>query len=116
MQGSPSTSNEHTHVPTWSSLAGLRSQNWPAKVAATAAISALCEAKAPTLEPHAVPTLDLLVQELPGRIWGGKESLLAAAGALGSFCTASVDAQVCICRHYEHGSRACTQVLAHYAH
>ena len=73
---------------------GLQSQNWPAKVAAAAAISAMCEAKAPTLAPHAASTMDLLVKELPGRIWSGKESLLAAAGALGSFHAASVDTKV----------------------
>ena len=64
-------------------------------MAAAAAISALCEAKAPTLGPHAGPTMQLLVKELPGRIWAGKESLLDAAGALGSFCAASVDTEVC---------------------
>ena len=74
--------------------AGLQSHNWPQKVAAAASLSAMCEAQAPTLAQHAEGTTKLLLVELPGRIWAGKEALLDAAGALGSTYPASVDCEV----------------------
>ena len=63
-------------------------------MAAAASLGAICEAKAPTLAPHAEATMQLLLAELPGRLWAGKEALLDATGALGAAHPSQLDCTV----------------------
>ena len=82
--------DRHSHA----SAAGIQSSAWGQKVAAAASISAICEAQAPTLGPHAEAIVKLLLSELPGRIWAGKEAVLEAIGALAAAFPAAVDCEV----------------------
>lgn len=60
------------------------------------ASAAIAQAPTPQRTPYATllflyhPRLSLVLQEVPGRIWDGKEAVLAAVGAVAAACTASL--------------------------
>ncbi|KAK9810293.1 hypothetical protein WJX72_008148 [[Myrmecia] bisecta] len=72
--------------------AGLASQQWGRKRSSAKAIVALAEAGADAVQPHAAGLATALLQELPGRLWEGKEAVLEALAALCKAAPAQIDA------------------------
>ena len=64
----------------------MESQSWTLKKQGGLTIKDLAEAVGSDIEPHLATILKLLVDGIPGRVWKGKESLLAALSAV---CAAS---------------------------
>ncbi|KAL3147888.1 hypothetical protein ABBQ32_002606 [Trebouxia sp. C0010 RCD-2024] len=62
--------------------AGLTSQQWGQKKAAAKSLADLAEAGGDALPPHTPTLISTILQELPGRLWEGKEGMLAALAAL----------------------------------
>jgi len=70
---------------------GLRSSSWGRKKACAEALTSMCAAAGEALSPHAPALAAVLLPEATvGRLWDGKESLLAALGALCSACCAGL--------------------------
>lgn len=60
----------------------LKSAQWGTKAAGAAAVARASEAAGDAVAPHAPEVLAALLAELPGRLWDGKEAVLAALGAV----------------------------------
>ncbi|PSC71704.1 proteasome-associated ECM29-like protein [Micractinium conductrix] len=73
--------------------AGMQSGQWGRKKAAAAVIADISKASGDALAPHAPALLDVLLKELPGRLWEGKEVVLTAAGAVAGACPEAVPAE-----------------------
>ncbi|WIA23756.1 hypothetical protein OEZ85_000433 [Tetradesmus obliquus] len=73
---------------------GLGSSAWPRKRAAAKALSALAEVAPDQLGPYSPALAQLLLAEASGgRLWEGKEGLMACLGGLGAACAATLAQQ-----------------------
>ena len=66
-----------------------QAEAWPQRASAARTVSAIAESCSAALVPHAPPIMQQLLAELPGRIWNGKEDILAAVGTLSKCCAAA---------------------------
>ncbi|GBF95386.1 hypothetical protein Rsub_07814 [Raphidocelis subcapitata] len=72
---------------------GLRASSWGRKVACAEALASMAELAGGALSQHAPALAAVLVPEATaGRLWDGKEKLLAALGALAAACPAALAA------------------------
>ncbi|WCJ20554.1 Proteasome adapter and scaffold protein ECM29 [Euphorbia peplus] len=65
---------------------GLASSSWSRKKKSAQAISKLSEVLGELLSSHHHVLLEALMQEMPGRLWEGKDAILDAIGALSTAC------------------------------
>lgn len=72
--------------------AGLKSGQWGRKKAAAAAAAKACVSGGDAVGPYALQLMTALLAELPGRLWDGKETVLAAVGATAETCGAALRA------------------------
>lgn len=68
-------------------LSGLSSTSWTQKKKSAKAISKLAEAAGDSTAPFVQPLLRALLEELPNRLWEGKEVLLDALSAICKSCS-----------------------------
>lgn len=66
--------------------AALKSDSWPRRAAAASVLSKAAKANGSVLQPHAQRLMRQLLDQLPGRIWAGKEAVIEALGSLATNC------------------------------
>lgn len=64
----------------------LAADEWSHRSAAAATIASASTAAPEAFAPHAPRLMAALLEQLPGRVWGGKEVLVAAVGTLAQRC------------------------------
>lgn len=71
-------------------LEGLSSTSWTQKKKSAKAIARLAEAGGDSIVPFVQPLTRVILEELPGRLWEGKEVLLDALSAICKSCNAVI--------------------------
>jgi HPt (histidine-containing phosphotransfer) domain-containing protein len=67
-------------------VSALAADNWGQRAAAARAIAAAAASSGTALQPFARRLMASLLEQLPGRVWVGKEALVATVGALALHC------------------------------